>query len=145
MHALEVRAFSLEALHIVARPTPTPRRGEILVRIKAATVNYRDLAILTESYMPALRLRFADVPASAAKRASAQLIKQVYEVDPLVYRHCAGAMRIIAVIEQPNVIKKILTHLGLWPTPAHSPPVAGHPLAWSLQRVALPRNLLTSS
>ena len=29
----------------------------------------------------------------------------------------------IAFIEQPDVIEKILTHLGLWPAPAHSPPV----------------------
>jgi hypothetical protein len=34
-------------------------------------------------------------------------------------------MRLIACIEQPEVIEKILTHLGLWPAPAHSPPVAG--------------------
>jgi hypothetical protein len=30
----------------------------------------------------------------------------------------------LAFIEQPEVIAKILTHFGLWPTPAHSPPVA---------------------
>jgi hypothetical protein len=32
------------------------------------------------------------------------LIKQVYEVDPLVCPRCAGTMRIIAFIEQPAVI-----------------------------------------
>jgi hypothetical protein len=32
-------------------------------------------------------------------------------------------MRIIAFIEQPEVIGKILIHLGLWPAPAHSPPL----------------------
>jgi len=36
----------------------------------------------------------------------------------------------IAFIEQPEVIEKILTHLGLWPAPAHSPP-AGVPVAIS--------------
>ncbi len=36
-------------------------------------------------------------------------------------------MRIIAFIEQPEVIEKILTHLGLWPTHIHSPP-AGVPV-----------------
>jgi hypothetical protein len=78
---------------------------------------------------------FSEVSTSAAKRAWARLIKQVYEVDPLVCPRCAGAMRIIAFIEQPEVIGKILTHLGLCsapspavagskePTPAHSPPV----------------------
>jgi hypothetical protein len=37
-------------------------------------------------------------------------------------------MRIIAFIEQPEVIEKILTHLGFWPTRIHSPP-AGAPVA----------------
>jgi hypothetical protein len=45
-------------------------------------------------------------------------------------------MRIIAFIEQPAVIEKILRHLALWPASAHSPP-AGYPLPHSLQRVAL--------
>lgn len=30
-------------------------------------------------------------------------------------------MWIIAFIEQPEVIEKILTHLGLWPAHVHSP------------------------
>ena len=59
----------------------------------------------------------------AAKRAWARLIKQIYEVDPLVCPRCAGPMRIIAFIEQAEVIEKILTHLDLWSTQAHGPPV----------------------
>jgi uncharacterized protein with PIN domain len=60
--------------------------------------------------------------ASAAKRAWAPLVKQVYDVDPLVCPRCAGSMRIIAFIEQPEVIEKIFRHLALWPATAHSPP-----------------------
>ena len=41
---------------------------------------------------------------------------------------------VIAFIEQPEVIEKILTHLGLWPAHAHGPS-AGYPLPFSLQRV----------
>jgi len=37
---------------------------------------------------------------------------------------------------QREVIEQILTHLGLWPAPAHSPPVAGYPVPSSLHRVA---------
>ncbi len=33
-------------------------------------------------------------------------------------------MRIIAIIEQPEVIEKILTHLGLWSAHAHGPPAS---------------------
>jgi len=31
-------------------------------------------------------------------------------------------MWIIAFIERPEVIEKILTHLGLWPAHTHNPP-----------------------
>jgi NADPH:quinone reductase-like Zn-dependent oxidoreductase len=62
--ALEAGAFSIDALRIVDRPRPAPRRGEILVRLRAASLNYRDLAILTESYLPQLPLPY--VPASDA-------------------------------------------------------------------------------
>ncbi len=31
-------------------------------------------------------------------------------------------MQILAFIDQTEVIEKILTHLGLWPYPAHAPP-----------------------
>ena len=69
----------------------------------------------------------SEVSASAAKHAWAHLIKQVYEVDPLLCPRCAGAMRILAFIEESEVIEKILTHLELWPVRAHSPPA--HSLA----------------
>jgi len=35
-----------------------------------------------------------------------------------------GATRIIAFIDQPDVIEKILTDIGLWPARAHGPPEA---------------------
>ncbi len=80
----------------------------------------------------------AEVPApaisQALKRRWAHFIKQVYEADPLLCPQCGGPMRIIAFIDQAAVIEKILTHLGLWPAHAHSPP-AGYPLPFSLQRV----------
>ncbi len=74
---------------------------------------------------------FGEVLPSAAKRAWARLIKQVYEVDPLICPRCAGPIRIIAFIEQPEIIEKILTHLGLWPAAAHSPPADGVPVVTS--------------
>jgi len=55
----------------------------------------------------------SEISAPAAKRAWARLIKQVYELDPLVCPRCNGAMRIIAYIGEPEVIEKILTPLGL--------------------------------
>lgn len=64
MRAVEAAAFSIDALRLVERPVPRPRRGEILVRVHAASLNYRDLAILEQGYMPTLPLPY--VPASDA-------------------------------------------------------------------------------
>jgi len=58
---------------------------------------------------------------SALKQRWAQLIKKVYETDPLICPGCGGAMRIMAFIDQPEIIEKILTHLGLLPYPAKLP------------------------
>ena len=62
MRVVEAKDFSIDALAIAERPVPEVRRGEILVKISAASLNYRDLAILAQKYMPHLKLPY--VPAS---------------------------------------------------------------------------------
>ena len=42
----------------------------------------------------------------------AQLIRRIYEVDPLTCTECGGRMRIIAFLLDPPVIRKILDHLA---------------------------------
>ncbi|MDP2323656.1 MAG: IS91 family transposase, partial [Gammaproteobacteria bacterium] len=48
-------------------------------------------------------------------------LKRVFDLDLEHCPQCGGAFRIIAAIEEPAVIVKILTHLGL---PARAPPRA---------------------
>ncbi len=43
-----------------------------------------------------------------------ELIKKVWEADPLMCPKCSREMRIISLIDDRNVIKRILEHLGLW-------------------------------
>ncbi len=51
MKALELGVpGGLEALQVVARPDPTPGRGEVLVRMRAVSLNYRDLLMMTGAY-----------------------------------------------------------------------------------------------
>jgi hypothetical protein len=52
------------------------------------------------------------------------LRKKIYEVDPLTCPKCSGEMKVISVIEDEEVIKKILKHLGLWDSKARPPPKA---------------------
>jgi hypothetical protein len=55
-----------------------------------------------------------------------QYEKRTFEFDILACPGCGGRLRLVATIEQPGVIEKILTHLGLpaelpSPAPATSP------------------------
>jgi hypothetical protein len=52
----------------------------------------------------------------------ARMIQKIYEVDPLSCPQCQGVMRIISIIEDQEVIDKILLHLGLCQTNQRPPP-----------------------
>ncbi len=60
----------------------------------------------------------------AHRKNWARLIQKIYEVDPLTCPKCSGKMKIISFIENEEVIKKILKHLGLWEVKARPPPRA---------------------
>ena len=53
---------------------------------------------------------------NGAKRSGnwRELIKKVWEADPLLCPKCSREMRIVALIDDREVIEKILRHLGLW-------------------------------
>lgn len=54
------------------------------------------------------------------------MIKKVYQVDPLICKHCNGPMPVISLIEDTSIIERILRHLHLrdklWDTRNHDPP-----------------------
>jgi hypothetical protein len=52
----------------------------------------------------------------------ARMIQKIYEVDPLTCPQCKGLMRIISIIEDQEVINKILGHLDLWQANQRPPP-----------------------
>jgi hypothetical protein len=57
----------------------------------------------------------------------ARLIQKIYEVDPLTCPRCSGKMKVISVIEDSEIVKKILKHLGLWDQKARPPPKVNSP------------------
>ena len=69
--------------------------------------------------------------AARARAAWARLIRKVYEADPLECPKCKGPMRVIAFIEDPGVIRRILKHLGLWvPLATERSPPPGPTASW---------------
>ena len=62
MKAYEVQEFGIEKLALVDRPDPEPAAGDVLVRFRAASINYRDLMVVQGTYNP--RMKVPAVPFS---------------------------------------------------------------------------------
>jgi NADPH:quinone reductase-like Zn-dependent oxidoreductase len=58
MNVFELQRFSVDGLARGERPAPVPGPREAVVRVRAASLNYRDLAIARGAYMPDLPLPF---------------------------------------------------------------------------------------
>ena len=53
MKALAIQgSFGLDSLTLVDLPDPVPQRDEVVIRMKAASINYRDLMIVMGTYNP---------------------------------------------------------------------------------------------
>jgi len=64
-----------------------------------------------------------ELSSKEARQNWARLIQKIYEVDPLVCPKCQGQMKIISIIDDFEVIDKILKHLNLWDIRNHDPPL----------------------
>ena len=56
-----------------------------------------------------------------------ELIKKVWETDPLLCPRCSKEMRIVSLIDDRAVIERILRHLGLWQQGVRVSPSTGPP------------------
>jgi hypothetical protein len=94
------------------------------------------------------------ISATESRTAWARLIAKVYEADPLVCHRCGSPMRILAVITEPQQVRKVLLHLiktGKAPlgldcsslnyTLPRCQPGIGVPLLWSRDRITWLRQL----
>jgi NADPH:quinone reductase-like Zn-dependent oxidoreductase len=63
MKAVELQnAFGIDSLQVVERPAPTPGPGKVLLRMRAWSLNFRDLLVVKGLYNP--KLKFPFVPLS---------------------------------------------------------------------------------
>jgi len=79
--AWQVAAWGLDGLRYVERALPTPQNDEVLVKISAASLNYRDLLVVRGAYNPRFPLPL--VPGSDA-------VGRVVAVGPNVTRWSVG-------------------------------------------------------
>lgn len=64
MRAFEIKEFGIENLSPAELDEPTPAAGEVLVRIRAVSLNYRDVMVVSGTYNP--RMKLPAIPLSDA-------------------------------------------------------------------------------
>lgn len=81
MRVYEIRErFGLDALHIAERPEPQPGPHQVLVKMRAASLNYRDLMVVKGQYNP--RMPLPRVPLSDGAGEVAAVGEGVTRVRP---------------------------------------------------------------
>ncbi|WP_199192049.1 alcohol dehydrogenase catalytic domain-containing protein [Chlorogloea sp. CCALA 695] len=57
MKAFEIQnSFGLDALKLIERPDPSPRYGQVLIKLRVVSLNYRDLMVVKGLYNPNIPL-----------------------------------------------------------------------------------------
>jgi ribosomal protein S27E len=113
----------MDYLEFIARVTShIPDKGQVTVRYYGLYANAHRGKVKKTSLGP-LALRMAEdklrpVPA----KGWAEMIRKVYEVDPLLCPHCGGTMKVIAFITDFPVVDKIINHLKLTFIASKPPP-----------------------
>jgi len=99
----------------------------------------RDKHAAEEAQAAGRAVEIIDVSAHQPRRIPSakwrELIKKVWEADPLLCPRCSHEMCIVSLIDDRAVIERILRHLGLWQqgvrvAPARAPPP---PAEWVIE------------
>jgi NADPH:quinone reductase-like Zn-dependent oxidoreductase len=56
MRVWQISSFGIDSLELVERPEPQPGPGEVLVKVHAVSLNYRDLMMVKGLYNPKMKL-----------------------------------------------------------------------------------------
>jgi hypothetical protein len=104
----------MDYLEFIARVTShIPDKGQVTVRYYGLYANAHRGKVKKTSLRPlALRMakgKLRPVPA----KGWAEMIRKVYEADPLICPQCGGTMKVIAFITDFPVVGKIINHLKL--------------------------------
>jgi NADPH:quinone reductase-like Zn-dependent oxidoreductase len=62
MQVWRIPSFGIDRLELATLPDPQPKRGEVLIRVHAVSLNYRDLMVVLGRYNPKMHL--PRIPAS---------------------------------------------------------------------------------
>jgi hypothetical protein len=104
----------MDYLEFIARVTShIPDKGQVMIRYFGLYANaHRGKVRKSEEAAGKLVIIEEEVQ-RVPRRSWAEMIRKVYEVNPLLCPECGGKMRIIAFITEFSVVDRIINHLKL--------------------------------
>jgi hypothetical protein len=115
----------MDYLEFIARVTShIPDKGQVTVRYYGLYANAHRGKVRKAS-LGLFPLRIVeDEPRRLPSKGWAEMIRKVYEVDPMVCPRCGGQMKVISFLTDYAVVDRIIGHLNLTfvaerPPPAH--------------------------
>jgi ribosomal protein S27E len=105
---------SLDYLEFIARVTShIPDKGQVMIRYYGLYSNAHRGKMRKAGADPLHPPIIEDDTAYVPSKGWAEMIRKVYEIDPLLCPSCGGQMKIISFIEDPKAIDRIIRHLKL--------------------------------
>jgi hypothetical protein len=110
-------------LELIARVTShIPDKGQVTVRYYGLYANAHRGKVKKASLGPLAFRMVEDNLRRIPSNGWAEMIRKVYEVDPLVCPQCGGRMKVIAFITDYAVVDRIINHLKLTFVAERPPP-----------------------
>jgi len=115
----------MDYLEFIGRVTShIPDKGQVMVRYYGLYANAHRGKVSKANRVPVALGMIAEEPLPVLSKGWAEMIRKVYEADPLICPRCGGSMKVIAFLTEYAVVDRIIRHLDLSfvaekPPPSH--------------------------
>jgi hypothetical protein len=104
----------MDYLEFIARVTShIPDKGQVTVRYYGLYANAHRGKVKKTSLVPASLGMMEEELRPIPAKGWAEMIRKVYEVDPMVCPQCGATMKVIAFLTDYAVVDRIIDHLKL--------------------------------
>lgn len=122
----------MDYLELIARVTShIPDKGQVMVRYYGLYASAHRGKVRKANRVPNVLRLAEEAPPPLTSKGWAEMIRKVYEVDPMICPRCGGKMKVVAFLTEYAVIDRIIRHLELTFVAEKPPP------AYALEQVAL--------
>jgi len=115
---------TMDYLELIARVTShIPDKGQVMVRYYGLYANAHRGKDRKANLVPLALGMIEEEPRPVPSKGWAEMIRKVYEVDPLRCPRCGATMKIVAFLTEYAVVDRIIRHLELTFVAERPPPV----------------------